>query len=218
MKWSISNTILRAILFIVLCCSISQSAHSQNRGEKIKQKRETMWARLIPTGSTLQFAGSMGMLSLGPSWTYGKKKNWETEFLIGYLPRFYGKKGYVTMTLKENYIPWDIPLFPKQNSKWVINPLTASLYINKIFGESFWSHLPDRYPTKYYEVATNLRVNLALGSQLTFNLSKNHIEKSIAFFYEVSSNDLYILASIQDKSIRLKDIVSLSVGIRCDFW
>ncbi len=38
--------------------------------------------------------------------------------------------------------------------------------------------------------------------------------KSISLFYEISSCDLYIRSKIQDRSVSLKDILGLSLGIK----
>lgn len=37
------------------------------------------WEALIPTHTKIQFAGNMGLLSLGTGWDYGKRNQWETD-------------------------------------------------------------------------------------------------------------------------------------------
>ena len=33
---------------------------------------------------------------------------WETDILLGFIPKYSSKKAKVTMTLKQNYMPWSI--------------------------------------------------------------------------------------------------------------
>lgn len=210
MRWSISKYVL-----ILLLTGISVSASGQNRHERLKEKYVLGWSRLIPRYNKIQFAGSMGLISLGVGWDYGKKKQWETDLLFGYLPKFDGEEGHVTITLKENYIPWRIPI---KTSRWSVEPFTVSLYINKIFGDEFWSKEPDKYPDKYYNVATNLRFNLAFGQRIRFELnSKKVLSEHIDFFYELGTNDLYIISYFTNKYLHLTDIFNLSFGLKFQF-
>lgn len=63
------------------------------------------WERIIPTHSKIQYAGNMGLLSFGTGWDYGKHNQWETDILLGFIPKYSSKKAKVTMTLKQNYMP-----------------------------------------------------------------------------------------------------------------
>ena len=142
MKWFIFRQMLWAgMLMAGVLSSLAQTRHD----EKL-EKYKTIWNSLIPSYNKLQYAGSMGLLSFGVGWDYGKKNQWETDLFIGYLPKFDGKEGHVTFTLKENYIPWK-KTFGKE--RWLAEPLTVSLYINKILGDEFWDKEPDRYPERY---------------------------------------------------------------------
>lgn len=123
------------------------------------------------------------------------------------------------MTLKENYIPWSVDL--SRMARWSnglsIEPLSASIYLNTVYGHEFWGHQPSRYPDKYYEfMSTKFRLNIALGQQVTWQIptEKRRRNKSIILFYELSSCDLYIRAKFQDSSVPLKDILGLSIGLK----
>lgn len=168
------------------------------------------WNRLMPRQSKLQFAGSMGMFSAGPGWFYGKKNQWETDWLIGFIPVFEGRKGHITTTIKQTYTPFRFRL----NDRLLFEPLTAGIYINKIFGEYFWSRLPEKYPEKYYFWAVNTRFHVFLGQSFALPLSERMPEKRIAFFYELNTNDLFFISAFGNKTIKINDILSLSFGIR----
>ena len=214
MKWSIFKYALIVLLLVTLT-----DARAERSFNELSEKRRSKWEKLIPDYHKLQYAGAMGFLSVGTGWAYGKHNSWETEILIGFVPRYRTEDISLTATLKENYIPFHIDLDKKKHGKWVLAPLTASLYINKIFGEHFWTELPERYPEKYYVLATNLRFNVSIGQGITYRLNPNkYAGKSISFFYEVGTNDCYLIEAIQDRSIGLKEILSLSLGIKIDMY
>jgi hypothetical protein len=180
---------------------------------KIRRYRRG-WANLIPQYQKMQYAGSMGVVSLGVGWDYGKKEQWETDLFFGYLPRFKGDRGYLTMTLKENYIPWMVKVRQKDVQ---IEPLTVSLYVNKIFGDEFWSSEPDKYPSGYYGLATNLRFNLAFGQRIQLKTKPIGIVNRITCFYEFSTSDLYLISFFTNKYLHLSDIFHFSFGIKLKF-
>ena len=62
-------------------------------------------SKLMPSQFKLQYAGSMGLVSSGFGWIYGKNNNWETDFMLGYIPKYTTHKAKMCVTIKENYIP-----------------------------------------------------------------------------------------------------------------
>ena len=76
----------------------------------------------------------MGLLSFGTGWDYGKRNQWETDLLLGFIPKYSSKKAKVTMTLKQNYMPWSINL----GKGFSTEPLSCGLYLNTVFGNQFW--------------------------------------------------------------------------------
>lgn len=170
------------------------------------------WEKLIPRYSKLQFAGGMGFCSLGMGWEYGKNKQWETDLLIGYIPKFSSDRSSFSFTLKQNFLPWRIPL----NERFDFEPLETGLYMNKVFAEDFWTAEPKRYGGAYYKFATSLRFSVFLGQRITLHINKyDPLWKSISFFYEISTNDLYLISYIGNShALKLQDILILSFGLK----
>ena len=169
------------------------------------------WRRIIPTHSKVQYAGGIGFISVGGGWDYGKKCCWETDLMIGFIPKTYSDKFRYTFTLKQNYIPWSISC----SKRFVIEPFTCGLYLNTISGEEFWKTEPDRYPgNAYYSFSTKVRTHIYIGQRFIFNISEQLTLKNIALFYELSANDFDIVAKFGNKSLQLKDIISLSIGLK----
>ena len=184
-----------------------------SRYERRMKRYSSVWQSLQPSQFIMQNAGNMGLLSFGLGWNYGKRNQWETHLLFGWIPKYKGHSVRMTMTLKETYIPWNKRL----GEEWRLEPLTVGLYANTVFGKAFWRSQPSRYPDKYYQfLSTRVRLNVFLGQRITVIVPNNKRKfiKSMTAFYELSTCDLYIRCMFQDSSIKLKDIVGLSLGLK----
>lgn len=223
MKWN--RFIISICLMLTSASVMADSIYVEKRAESKYDKRihryRKNWASLIPTQFIVQNAGNMGILSAGIGWDYGNRKQWETDLLFGYIPKHQSTRGKLTMTLKENYIPWSINLSPRANNQKTesvsIEPLQMSVYMNTVYGHEFWKSQPHRYPDKYYDfMSTKFRLNIAIGQRLTLQIPQNkrRSSKSISLFYEVSSCDLYIRSKFLDHTVPLKDILGLSIGVK----
>lgn len=215
MRWSRFVISMQMLLSAAtaMADSIYVSFPADSRYDKRVLRYRKHWAALIPTQFVIQNAGNMGMVSAGIGWHYGKRRQWETHLLWGYIPKHQSTRGKVTMTLKENYIPWSIDL----KRGWSIEPLSASIYLNTVYGHEFWKSQPNRYPDDYYQfMSTKFRLNIALGQQITWQIptEKRRRHQSVTLFYELSTCDLYIRSKVLEHSIPLKDIVGLSIGVK----
>ncbi|WP_295878819.1 hypothetical protein [uncultured Alistipes sp.] len=169
------------------------------------------WKRLLPTHVKVQYAGGMGVVSAGYGWDYGRKCRWETDLMIGLLPGAYADKTHTTFTLRQNYIPWSI----RCCERFAIEPFTCGLYMTLISGEKFWIHEPDRYPgDQYYSFTSRLRLHLYAGQRVTWYLKGDSLLRNITLYYELSANDLDIIAKCGNRTLHLSDIVYFSFGIK----
>lgn len=84
---------------------VTQMPNRHHKYDKRVHRYRRAWEALIPTHTKLQYAGGMGLLSWGIGWDYGKRGQWETDLLLGFIPRYSSKHFKMTMTLKQNYIP-----------------------------------------------------------------------------------------------------------------
>jgi hypothetical protein len=184
-----------------------------NRYDDHVHRYRKYWSSLIPTQFIVQNAGNMGLISVGTGWDYGKHRQWETHFLIGYIPKYKSPRGKVTFTLKQTYTPWSITL--KNGMSFL--PLSTGLYFNTVAGSEFWDKQPGRYPDKYYDfLSTKVRINVFVGQGISKEIPKNSRKfvKSATLFYEVSTCDLYVRAAFLDDKVRISDILGLSLGLK----
>lgn len=171
------------------------------------------WHNLIPTHTVLQYAGSVGAVSIGAGWDYGKRNQWETTMMFGYLPKYNSDKSKITFTLKQNYTPWSLPLKRKQLT---VEPLTCGMFFNTIFSDEFWVEEPERYPKGYYKFSTRIRTHLFIGQRLTHHFKgKNKRHKSITAYYELNTCDFYLVSLFTNPDyLNLTDILHIGFGIK----
>ncbi len=174
------------------------------------------WLRLIPSQHTVQYAGSIGVVAFGTGWHYGRRDNWETELLLGFVPKYNSDKAKVTLTLRQRYVPWHLPV----GRDWHVEPLTAGLFFSSIFGEDFWASEPSRYPKRYYGFSTKIRTHVFLGQRLKYTIPDRYRlhNKSVSLYYELSTCDLYLVTAVTNRAVRLRDILSLAVGLRFEVF
>lgn len=185
----------------------------ERRAERHKRKLEryqNQWNSLIPKYQNLQFAGSIGLLSAGMGWDYGRQRQWETEFMFGFVPGFSSSKTKVTLTLKQNYVPWEVSL----GKNWVLEPLETGLFVNTVLASDFWVKEPEKYPNNYYKFSTRVRFHAFLGQRIALNMKENFPFRRITVYYELSTCDLYLISKFTNQYVKMVDILSLSFGLK----
>lgn len=215
MNWSRYFSRAAALLLLLMSqgVALAQTSNEQEpRRLDVREHRSyTGLERIIPTHVKAQYAGGMGVASVGIGWDYGKKGEWETDAMLGYLPKRYSDAFHATFTLKQNYIPWSI----RCHERFSVEPFTASIYFSLIAGEEYWMREPDRYGSSYYRFSTRMRINLGFGQRATWHLKNPQGSlRSITFYYEFHACDLDICAKFTNKELRIEDIAYFSCGLK----
>ena len=210
MKWSTFKRILLCLLLL----SVTYSLVAKETYSLGVEKYHTLWNKLIPRYGKIQYAGSMGFLSAGTGWAYGTNDQWETDLLIGIIPRYSSKRAKATLTLKQNFMPWKIRL----NDQFNIEPLACGLYLNTILDNEFWVKEPEKYPSGYYGFSTKLRTNIFAGQRISYRYDRNDLNKKITLFYELSTSDLNLISGATNKYIYPRDVLSLSFGVKLQLF
>ena len=166
----------------------------------------------MPTQSVIQTCGNMGIISLGIGWDYGKRSQWETHLLFGIVPKYDSDEVKMTITLKENFIPWR----KDWGKGWQFEPLECTLYLNTVLGHDFWTKQPTKYESGYYPFSTRIRPNLGFGERFTYQIPNNRRKrvKSLTFFYELSTNDIYFMRFYRNGNAGFWDVFGLSFGAK----
>lgn len=173
------------------------------------------WKRLIPTHVKLQFAGGIGLLSGGAGWDYGRKCRWETDVLVGVVPRHDARSAHATFTVKQNYIPWSIAC----GGRIAVEPLTCAAYLSVVTGQEFWTRVPERYPSRsYYPMPTKLRAYLSVGQRFVWHFAPERRLRSLTAYYELCTCDYYLVSKLSNRTLDLTDIFSLAVGMKLQLF
>ena len=190
----------------------SDSLKSLLRYRQRITRMQERWQRLIPSYTKVQYAGNMGLISIGGGWSYGRNRQWETDLLLGFLPKYDSDAAKATLTLKQNFMPWKWHL----SESFHIEPLACGLYINTVLHNDFWVRQPDRYPKGYYGFSSKVRTHVFLGQRFTYNIDprRRFTAKALTFFYELSTSDLYLISAVTNRYLTPKDYLSLSFGIK----
>ena len=225
---------LRDVLFSLLCgACLTLSAHGadslnaaelpegvsvmyvpeRSMYEIYKAKFERQWQRLIPTHLKVQYAGSIGFMSLGVGWSYGKSNQWETDVMLGYLPKYDSDENKFVLTLKQSYIPWSARF---GDTDFNFKPFVCGFFFSSVLNGNFWTSEPDRYPGGYYNFSSRLRVNIFLGQRITYfhPREKRRYIQGCSLYYELSACDTDLVTFFGDKCIRFEDILSLALGVK----
>ena len=184
--------------------------------ERRQLKYAQRWENLIPKYFKTQFAGGMGLFSFGTGWEYGRNDQWETDLLIGFIPKHSSKHAKATLTLKQNFTPWNLPI----KNGFSFQPLSTGIYLNTVFGGEFWSKNPDKYPKGYYWFSTRFRIHAFVGQRFRYNIPERHRHfcSSITAFYELSTCDLYVIQAVKNSYLRPRDYLRLSFGLKFNFF
>lgn len=193
---------------------LDQSGHLSPYDRRVMNYRKH-WDVFIPTSGVIQVCGNMGIVSMGIGWAYGKRRQWETQLLLGYIPKFDSDDEKWTLTLKQNFIPWKKPM----GKGWTFEPLECSLYFNTVFGHDFWTKQPTKYESGYYPFSTRIRPNLAFGERFKYDIQHNKRKriKSITFFYELGTNEIYALRFFRNGNAGFWDVFGLSLGVKVQY-
>ena len=214
MKSFIFNVIL---VFLALSANNISAQDNQDSHELRTQKTIEKWNRLMPKYEKIQYAGSMGLVSAGIGRYYGKREQWETDLMIGYIPKYTTNAIKMCVSYKENFYPWKKQL---KNSDFYFEPFSFGFYINSVLDDEFWVHNPDKYPSSYYTFSTKIRFNICVGQRITYEIpvNKRIYAKSVSAFYEISTSDLYLVSALGNSHMKPTDYLRLSLGVRIQRW
>jgi hypothetical protein len=194
---------MRAIITFFLLSIIGQSF-----AQEVKPRN---W--LLPDFVTLQYAGSIGFVSLGTGYaTLQDRIN--IEVLFGVVPRFTGSEPMETITMKFT----GSIIRTRLNEKITLTPLTAGLYFCYTPGKEFSSDLPSWYPDGYYWWSEAVRVNIFIGGNIAGVTNKLGRPRKISAYYEIGTNEIKLVSYVQNgQTLSFWSILHAGVGVKYYF-
>lgn len=189
--------VINAILSLFILAFSVVHIHAQDRQRS---------SRFI---ATVQYAGSIGFISVGGGVT-SKNRKLHYEFLYGHVPKQYGGPTD-KISLKGSWYPATVSL--SKGIKW--KPVNPGIFAAFNFGDRF-SIVPSRskYSKGYYWWSPGLRVHVSFNSALTFRLSRR-ADRQLMLFFETNTNDRYLTIFFSDenrKEMSFSEIWMLGCG------
>ena len=173
-------------------------------------------ARLIPHEMTIQYAGNIGIVSVGPTWNYAKNDCLETTLLLGFVPAYHNYESTVCLSVREMYTPWRLNVGVSERISFC--PVSLGIMASVTFGEDFWLVEPNYYPDNYYGLSTALRFFVLLSQQFDFKIENYSARiKQISFYYQANTYDLRIVDFFNSKYLKLYDIIGFALGLKIHF-
>ena len=157
---------------------------------------------IIPHHAKLQYAGSIGFISVGAGYEFAKKKL-QGDFFYGYVPKKIGGIKIQSITAKLTWIPVSRQL--KKDIK--LDLLTAGLLVNYTFGRQYHLFSRTRYSFVYYGFPTAAHLAIFAGGGITKN--------KLGLYYEFGMTDRdFISFAANTKAISFFEIINIGMGVR----
>ncbi|MES2826795.1 MAG: hypothetical protein V4687_01515 [Bacteroidota bacterium] len=172
---------------------------------------------LIPDEGILQYAGSIGYVSIGAGYEIFGNKRGNIDLNYGYVPESKGGSLHM-VTAKFAYRPFVIRI----KDKLKIYPFNPGVFVTYTFNKELSFNFPtDNYPKGYYYWSEAARPHLSFSTEVEINngklLDKTGL-KALSIYSEFNTNDFYLVNYLQNTtSLSVTDIFKLGIGLRMKF-
>lgn len=157
---------------------------------------------IAPDHLKLQYAGSIGFVSLGAGYQWARDKI-NGDIYYGYVPAGAGGVDIHSVTAKMTWLP----LSRIVNGDTRLDLLTTGFLVNYAFGRRYHLFSRTKYSFVYYGFPTAAHIAVFLGGGAT--------KKKIGLYYEfgITDRDLINYAT-NTKAIGFFEIVNIGIGAR----
>lgn len=191
-----------AILFLLTSATL---AFAESVPDEVQTAKRF---RLIPDIVTVQYAGNMGLASIGLG--YHSKGERSSAYLIyGYLPKSESGVEVKTIAVKG---------FVETSMRHPFKGVTTSNYagLNLLYARTKNTHIlwPDHYPSGYYE-PNAIHLAPIFGGKMDFDIKNSRYIDKAGVFVEVGTLGYYMkdyLKSSNHRSLAFGDIWNVSAG------
>jgi hypothetical protein len=200
--WSLPSPIKPTALsrfFISLLCLLGLSAAAQRHRSV-----------LLPDHIKLQYAGSIGFLSIGAGYA-NKRGSLEADLFYGHVPRLVSTTPLHSATVKLNWMPFKIDVSQRDRLRpLVLGTLGSYTFRSKNFG--------GEEAAPYFEHPKAMHIGFLAGSQVSHAFNRAKGPRGLGLYYEFVALDTEILNYMDNrKALTLDDILSLAIGLKLSF-
>lgn len=196
------------LFFLVVLLSlltITCVAFAENAPEEATAKKRFS---LLPDAVSVQYAGNMGLASLGLGY-HTKSERSSAYLFYGYLPK--GEHGVDVKTIA-------VKGYTETGKRHPFKGVTTSNYsgLNLIFARTKNTHVvwPDHYPDDYYP-QNAIHLALLVGGKMDFDVKGSRYIERAGLFVECGTLGHYVMDYVKTsnyRTMRFSDIWNVSVG------
>jgi hypothetical protein len=199
---------IKKILLLLTALLLFTNTFSQDATLVKDKEKQKAW--YVPDYAKMQFAGNLGVLSVGVGYQLFNNVLY-TELLYGYVPVSISKANEIHLISIKN----TFPLFRKKIGNYTVSPIAGFTGTLETGNNSFLV-LPDKFPKGYY-VPSAIHFTLFIGTLVHKNFVNSKIIKGIDFYYELGTVETYLWSAITSKEVGLNDIFSSAIGVNLYF-
>lgn len=166
----------------------------------------------VPSQAKLQFAGNIGLLSLGGGWSWFHR-TLDLDLLFGWVPPFQGGETIYVGTLKVTGWPLELNL----GEDWHLRPISVGGVMSLTFGDEYWIFVPDRYPDDYYEFSTAVRFGVFVGGSFGRKFPDATV-RNVDLYWEFGVTDLELWLFLENPhQLTFWDVLHVALGVAVAF-
>jgi hypothetical protein len=175
--------------------------------------QSTFVKAIIPDQVNIQYAGSIGYMSIGTGYNLFNEKA-ALSFHYGYVPEVKGGELHIT-AVKFEYKPFAIRI----KNKLIFHPINPVIFASYTMGKNFGlSFDRNQYAKGYYFWSPALREHIGISSELKILGDHTSKIKAISLYTEANTNDLYMISWYANRtSTPIYEVFHLGFGMRMYF-
>lgn len=175
--------------------------HDSTDFETVSQRR---W--YSPHYIPIQYAGNIGFISAGIGYAPVRDK-FQLSFQYGFAPKSIAGVDIHTLTLRNIF-----HIYKHNLGAYSIIPYAGMGLSLEVGGRSFF-FLPSNMPKGYYKFPKSIHLIPALGVKARHSTERIKSLRAVELFAEVSTVDAYIWYKAISSEVKMRQIISLSVGV-----
>lgn len=157
---------------------------------------------ITPDHLKLQYAGSIGFISVGAGYEWAKKKI-HGDLYYGYVPAAVGGVDIHSVTGKFTWRPFSKTL----DNDVQLDLLTTGMLLNYAFGRRYHLFSRTKYSFVYYGFPTAAHINFFVGGGIS--------KKRTGLYYELGITDRDLVSYANNtRNIHFFEIVNIGIGAR----
>lgn len=171
------------------------------------EAQKGIMTKIAPEHVKVQFAGNIGVLSVGTGYSFLSDKI-QSDIFYGYAPARITGYDIHTLSLKNSFRLTQFSL----SYHWAMT-LSGGFGINYAITNNTFLFLPKQYPDEYY-APNAIHFAPFVSSNFIYKNDKNKMLDNFDVYFELGTLDQYIWYYFKERAFSFADIWNLAIGVR----